>query len=183
MKKDKEAILVSDTFKKAIGAYFNQMPASKGIKIYGERALTAMVKELKQLNDGAMEEKPVVVPIDAHLLSDDDKLKDLDAVNLIKEKRDKSIKGRTCANGSKQRLYLKEYESVASPTVGLESLILIGAHEGKKFISFDVPGAFLQGEMADNKLVLLKLKGEFVDMMCKINSKFEPHVQYETTRN
>eukprot|EP00957_Ditylum_brightwellii_P029212 2208022-Ditylum_brightwellii.AAC.1 len=63
-----------------------------------------------------MEGKPVVVPIDTHLLSDDDKQKALDAVNLIKEKREKSIKGRTCANGSKQRLYLKEYESVASPT-------------------------------------------------------------------
>eukprot|EP00957_Ditylum_brightwellii_P187050 14245190-Ditylum_brightwellii.AAC.1 len=67
-----------------------------------------------------MEGKPVVVPIDAHLLSDDDKQKALDAVDLIKEKRDKLIKGRTCANGSKHRLYLKEYESVASPTVGLE---------------------------------------------------------------
>eukprot|EP00957_Ditylum_brightwellii_P151484 11535733-Ditylum_brightwellii.AAC.1 len=105
MKKDKETILVSDTFKKEVGACFNQMPASKGIKIYCERALAAMVKESKQLNDGAMEGKPVVVPIDAHLLSDDDKLKALDAVNLIKEKRNKSIKGRTCANGSKQRLY------------------------------------------------------------------------------
>ena len=70
MKKDKEAILVSYTFKKAVGSCFNQMSASKGIKIYGERAFAAMVKELTQLNNGAMEEKPVVVPIDAHLLSD-----------------------------------------------------------------------------------------------------------------
>eukprot|EP00957_Ditylum_brightwellii_P194459 14810140-Ditylum_brightwellii.AAC.1 len=60
MKKDKGAILVSDTFKKAVGVCFNRMPASKGIKKYGERALVAMVKELKQLNDGAMEGKPVV---------------------------------------------------------------------------------------------------------------------------
>eukprot|EP00957_Ditylum_brightwellii_P064011 4855331-Ditylum_brightwellii.AAC.1 len=60
MKKDKEAIIVSNTFKKAVGACFNQMPASKGMKIYGERALAAMVKELKQLNDEAMEGKPVV---------------------------------------------------------------------------------------------------------------------------
>jgi hypothetical protein len=44
MKKDKEAIFVSDMFEKAVGTCFNQMPASKGIKIYGERALVAMVK-------------------------------------------------------------------------------------------------------------------------------------------
>jgi hypothetical protein len=61
--------------------------------------------------------------------------------------------------------------------------LLIGAHEGRKFISFDVPGAFLQAEMAEDKLVLLKLKGEFVDMMCKINPEFKLHVRYETTRN
>eukprot|EP00957_Ditylum_brightwellii_P149472 11382824-Ditylum_brightwellii.AAC.1 len=73
MKKEKEAFFISDTFKKAVGTCFNQMPALKGIKIYGERALAAM------LNDGAMEGKPVVVPIDANLLSDDDKQKALDA--------------------------------------------------------------------------------------------------------
>eukprot|EP00957_Ditylum_brightwellii_P055939 4238430-Ditylum_brightwellii.AAC.1 len=61
--------------------------------------------------------------------------------------------------------------------------LLIGSLEGRKFISFDVPGAFLQAEMVEDRLVLLKLKGDFVDMMCKINPKFELHVQYETTRN
>mmetsp|Transcript_11002 Transcript_11002/g.16107 ORF Transcript_11002/g.16107 Transcript_11002/m.16107 type:complete len:120 (+) Transcript_11002:2299-2658(+) len=61
--------------------------------------------------------------------------------------------------------------------------LLIGAHEGQKFISFDVPGAFLQAEMAEDKLVLLKLKGQFVDMMCDINPEFKPHIRYEPTRN
>ena len=42
-----------------------------------------MIKELKQLNNGAMEGKPVVVPIDANILSEEDKRKALDAVNLI----------------------------------------------------------------------------------------------------
>ena len=95
-------------------------------------------------------------------LTEDDKKKALDAVNIMEEKRYGRVKGRTCANGSKKRQYLKEYESVASPTVGLESLIttlLIGVYEGRNFISFDVPGAFLQAEISDDKLVLLKLKG------------------------
>eukprot|EP00957_Ditylum_brightwellii_P052357 3971365-Ditylum_brightwellii.AAC.1 len=62
------------------------MPASRGIKLFGKRALAAMVKELKQLNNVAMEGKPVVVWINAALLSNDDKQKALDAVNLIKKK-------------------------------------------------------------------------------------------------
>eukprot|EP00957_Ditylum_brightwellii_P083297 6333282-Ditylum_brightwellii.AAC.1 len=57
------------------------MPASKDIKLFFKRALAAMVQELKQLNDGAMEGKP-----NADVLSDDDEQKALDAVNLIKEK-------------------------------------------------------------------------------------------------
>ena len=144
-----------------------------------------MIKELKQLNDGAVPGKPVVIPIDNNVLTADDKRKALDAVNIIEEKRDGRVKGRTCANGSKQRQYLKEYETVASPTVGLESLVttlLVGVHEGRNFISFDVPGAFLQAEMSDDKLVLLKLKGKFVDMMCEVNPEFEHHICYETRK-
>ena len=66
----------------------------------------------------------------------------------------------------------EKYESLASPTVGLVILmttLLIGSHEERKFIYFDVPGDFLQAEMVYDKLVLLKLKGDFVDMMCEIN--------------
>ena len=46
------------------------------------------------------------------------------AVNLIKEKYDGVLKGRTCADGSRQRKYLKKDESVAWPTAALESLIV-----------------------------------------------------------
>ena len=54
--------------------------------------------------------------------------------------------------------------------------------KGDIFISFDVPGAFLQAEMADDKLVLLKLKGKFVDMVCEINPEFESHICFETSK-
>ena len=46
----------------------------------------------------------------------------------------RKMKGRSCANGSKQRSYLTKYESVASPTVSLEgmmAMLLIGIHEGR----------------------------------------------------
>ena len=60
-----------------------------------------MIKDLTQLDRGAVDGKPVVIPIDPKLLTPENKKKALDAVDLIKEKRE-IIKGRTCANGSKQ---------------------------------------------------------------------------------
>ena len=56
---------------------------------------------MKQLNDGEVPGKPVVIPIDNRSLTEDDKEKDLYAVNIIEEKRDGRVKGRTCANGRK----------------------------------------------------------------------------------
>ena len=45
----------------------------------------------------------MVTPIEYDTLSEQDKKEALEAVNLIKEKRDGSLKGRSCANGAKQR--------------------------------------------------------------------------------
>eukprot|EP00957_Ditylum_brightwellii_P206413 15348324-Ditylum_brightwellii.AAC.1 len=53
----------------------------------------------------------------------DNKKKALDEVNLIEVKRDGQIKGRTCANGSKQLQYLKYGDGIASLTVSIEGLI------------------------------------------------------------
>ena len=55
------------------------------------------------------------------------------AVNLMKEEYNGDLKGNTCADDSKQRQYLIQDESIASPTAALESLfvtLLIDAYEG-----------------------------------------------------
>ena len=75
------------------------------------------------------------------------------------------MKDRTCAGGSSQRQYLKQDESVAPPTVSLESILttlLIDAHEGKDVDIFDVPGTYLQANLNvgdDTERVILKLTG------------------------
>ena len=46
----------------------------------------------------------------------------LEAVDLIKEKRNGVINGGTCANWSNKKRYLKEGESVVSPMASLEGL-------------------------------------------------------------
>ena len=66
-----------------------------------------MIKEFTQLNEGAVPGKPVVVPTDASTLTDLEKRKVLPAVNLIKEKYDGVLKGRSYVDGSRQRRYLK----------------------------------------------------------------------------
>ena len=79
-------------------------------------------------------------------------------------------------------MFLKEGEHYYSPTVTLEgfiTILMIAAFEGRKVVSFDVPGAFLQAELPHDELVLLKLRGRFVDIMCEINPEHKPNVRYE----
>ena len=49
---------------RAMHVLLTQMTASKGIELFSERAVAALIKEFKQLVDGAMEGKPVIAPID-----------------------------------------------------------------------------------------------------------------------
>ena len=105
----------------------------------------------------------------------------LRAINLIKEKRCGKIKGQTVADGSTQRLYTSRAET-ASPTIGLEALyasLMIDAHEGRAVQTFDVPGAYLQTPMPENKIVHMKFEGEFVDILCESDESFRKHITYE----
>ena len=148
--------------------------------MFGERAIAALLKEYNQMDKGPMPGKPVFGAVDYHTLSVQEKKEALEAVNLIKEKRDGKIKGRTCANGSKQRQYLKDGENVYSPICATESLIttlIIDALEKRDVAIFDVPGAFLQTEMPKDKNVLLVIRDEFVDILCEVNPKYKKHVR------
>ena len=60
---------------------------------------------------------------------------------------------------------------------------LIAAYKRRKVVSFDVPGAFLQAEMAEDKLLLLKFRGDFVDMMCKVNPEHKKNVILENGKS
>ena len=59
-----------------------EMPASKGFKVFGEEAVADMLKEFKQLHNGAMEGKPVVAPVRFEDLSEEALLKVMEEVNL-----------------------------------------------------------------------------------------------------
>ena len=72
--------------KTTIDVMFTQMSARWGMKLFKERAVAAMIKELTQLDKGAMDGKPVVIPTDPKLLTPEHKKLALEAVHLIKEK-------------------------------------------------------------------------------------------------
>ena len=167
------------------GGSNKQMSANRGFKMYGEAAVAAIIKEFTQLTNGAAPGKPVVRPVDASTLTSDEKRKAMPAVNLIKEKWNGEIKGRTCADGSGQRKYLRHDESIASPTASLESLFvtfLIDAYERRDVATYDVPGAYLYAKLLpreNNERVLMKLTGKFVDIMCKVNPEHTKNVVME----
>jgi hypothetical protein len=164
---------------------FSQMTAKAGIKKFGDKAVAAMLQELKQLNEGAVLGKPVFGTVNPSTLSWEDKKRALEAVNLIKKKRCGKIKGRTCTNGSKQKKYLKHGETISSLTVSNEALLgtlVIDALEERDVAIFDVPGAYLQAEMPKEKNMLMKFRDEFVDIMCDVNEEYKQYVTEENSK-
>jgi len=155
----------SDTHRIVVDLMFNQMTASKGIKLFGERAILAVLEEYRQLYN--ME---VFSRINVDKLTMKQKRQALRSINLIKEKRCGKIKGSTCVDGSSQRAYVSR-EEATSPTVSLEGLLTtlaIDAHEGRDFAIFDALGVYLNIYMLDDKLVIIKFEGQFVDIMCQM---------------
>ena len=57
--------------------------------------------------------------------------------------------------------------------------LIIDAYEKRYAAIADVPGAYLHAGMPIGKMVLLKLKSRFVDIMCDINPEYRPHLRYE----
>ena len=144
-----------------VGILFLQhMSFNKGYEKHREEVTVNMLKELTQLDEGATPEKLVCIPQCQDILTNKDKKRSLDAINLIEEKRngDIYIKATTYANCSKQRIYLKGFRLVAPQTVSLEGLLMnliIGTYGRRNYISFGIPGAFLQAKFDDDKLLLL----------------------------
>ena len=171
-----------DYYDVAVKVIFTQMSARKGLKLHPEESFAALVKEYRQMDEGPMPGKPVFEPVYAHDLTDEQKRQALEAVNLIKIKRDGTFKGRLCGDGSKQKQYLPPDESVYSPTSsteGLVSSLVRDVVEKRDVAIFDIPGAYLQTALADDKIILMRIKGIFVDIMIKVNPEYAKYVVYK----
>ena len=151
-----------------------QMTATARIKKHGERAVEAIFMEFCQLDD-----KSVFGGIMPGELTATQKREAIRAANLIKEKRCGNLKGRTCADGRPQRKHYTK-EETSSPTVSTDALmlsILIDAWGKYDVATADVVGAYLNADMPD--FVQMKLEGDAVNIMCKVNPAYEKFVTVE----
>jgi hypothetical protein len=99
--------------------------------------------------------------------------------SVIKEKRCGKAKGRTVADGRKQRA-LHAKDKTTPPTASTDALMLstmIDAHEERDVATADVAGACSHAELDD--FTLLKLEGESVDIMCNASEHHKEFVTHE----
>jgi len=141
---------------------------NQGIKKFGDKGEQAAFKEVDQLH-----QRECFKPINVNDLTPDQRQKVLKTLIFLTEKRDGTIKARSCADGSKQRTWMSK-DDTASPTVSLESIFLtcvIDAEENRDVAVVDIPNAFIQTAHTGNK-VILKIKGQLAEILCRC----APHI-------
>ena len=56
---------------------------------------------------------------------------------------------------------------------------MINVLEGRDVAIFDIPGAYLHAEMPKDKIVLMKFRGQFADIMCEVDPKHKENIVFE----
>jgi hypothetical protein len=98
----------------------------------------------------------------------EERAKALSSLLFLKEKRSGKIKGQVCINGATQRAYIPK-EDLTSPTVSTKLMFITSAiaeSERRHLRCYDVPSAFVNTDVDEN--VLMVLKGELEEMMVHI---------------
>jgi hypothetical protein len=152
----------------------NQMSAKAGIKKHGKDAEAALVREFAQL-----ENLDLFKRVNPMTHTKKQRKEALRAINLIREKHDGTLKGRTVADGRPQRP-LYDRSQTASPTVSTDALVLsimIDANKNRDSATADVAGAYLKAYMDD--FVVMKFTGVSVDILCATKPSHAKHVVME----
>jgi hypothetical protein len=160
---DAKPITVEDHLEYAFGVILQQYSIGAGLKKFKERGEMGVTKELAQMHNMC-----VFRPILKGDLTLEEKKKAISSLMFLKEKRDKTVKGRFCADGRKQRGDWTKQESTL-PTVSTESVFLtavIDAHERRDVGCYDIPGAFLHADSEEN--ITMVLKGRLAELMVQV---------------
>jgi len=147
----------------ADGIIHSQHNIHQGLKIFGKAGENAITTELKQLHS-----RQVLEPKHGQSLTQKEKDDALPYLMFLKEKQTGQIKGRGCADGRRQRLYMQK-EDTSSPTVAIESLLIsatLDALEQQDVATVDIPGAFMQADMVG--IVHMKLEGKIADLLAEL---------------
>jgi hypothetical protein len=149
-----------------VAAIMTQLSLKAGLKQWGDEAHEAVHSEMKQLHF-----RDTFKPMHHHELTEDQKKTVLESHMFLKQKRDGKIKGRTVAGGNKQRDFISKEDS-SSPTVSIEAVLLsciIDAEEGRDVAVIDIPNAFIQTRIEDEKdMAIIKIRGVLMDMLLEI---------------
>jgi hypothetical protein len=123
-----------------------QLTLKSGLKQRGNKAYAAVTLEMKQLHFCN-----TFKPKHWSKLSKTQRQMVLESHMFLKEKRDRSLKGKTLAGGNKHQDYIYK-EDASSPTIATESVLLsciIDAKEGRDLTVINIPNAFIQMQVED----------------------------------
>jgi hypothetical protein len=159
-----------------VAIIMTQLSLKAGLKAWGDKAHMAAHSEIKQLHM-----RNTFKPKHWRELTADQRNTVLESHMFLKEKRDGKIKGRTVAGGDKQCADYIAKEDASSLTVATESVLLsciIDAEEGKDVAVIDIPAAFIQTRIEDEKdMTFIKLHGVLVDILTDIAPDvYKPYV-------
>ena len=123
------------------------------------------------------------VPVDPDSLTPQQKAEAMRSLMFLTEKRDGCTKARVCANGSSQRRRIGyKKEDSASPTVATDSVFITGvieAHERRKVVYYDIPGAFLHADCEDED-TFVQLRGKLADLLVLVEPKlYREHIRHD----
>ena len=136
-------------------AIMTQLSLKVGLKQWGKKGHQAAYSEMKQLHF-----RDTFVPLHWNDLTQEQRLTVLELHMFLKLKRSRDIKGRTVAGGNKQHDFISK-EDASSPTVATEAVLLtciIDAEEGQDVAIIDIPNAFIQTRIEDEKdMVIIRI--------------------------
>jgi hypothetical protein len=160
---DAKPIPVEDRLEYALGIILQQYAIGAELKKFQDRGEKGVTKELAQMHNMA-----VFAPIMKSDLTAEEKKKAISSLMFLKEKRDKTVKGRFCADGRKQRGDWTKQETT-SPTISNESVFLtsvVDAHERRDVACYGIPGAFLHANSDED--ITMVLKGRLAELMVQV---------------
>lgn len=159
-----------------ISVVLTQYGMKKGLKLFGEEGDSAIQAEMQQIHD-----REVMIPRSPVSLNRAERRKALRYLMFLKKKRDGKVKGRGCADGRKQRLYIDKCDA-SSPTISTEAvflIIMVAAKEERDVAIVDIPGAFLHTKL-EGETVIVRFDGRMAEILAVIDPKlYLPHITME----
>ena len=137
--------MIQKTSQSFLNICLNKWVGKKGLKLLGEKGEEAIKNELQQIHD-----MDGFTPKHWHQLTKEERVRALKYLMYLKEKRDRKVKGRGCADRRPQQLYTNKNET-SSPTAALPAIMLtctIDAFEKRDIATVDIPGVSLQTKIS-----------------------------------